>query len=169
MTRFATLLAMFVLTFTLVGCSKPYVNIPAQAGDVASHDPNAQSVREAGATALKAVLLDSPIDGPVAIHLPEGTSSLTYAAVARQVGPQATPAKEAPEGAADLKVRQVRLRNWKGEVDVERPGVGGRPQLVTVWVEYAPFSGWTFKQIRSWRSMPSRALPSQSPAPSQGQ
>ncbi|HEX7008336.1 MAG TPA: hypothetical protein VF184_00045 [Phycisphaeraceae bacterium] len=153
-----------------VGCSTPYVNIPAAQGDVASHNPNADNVRGVQIAALRAVLLDRPIEGPIKLVLPEGTSNLTYAAVAEAVGPNAyAPFEpEADDATATLEVKQIRIRGWQGEVDLVRPypyGQGEVQQLVTVYLDYAPFSGWTFNRIRSWRSGTQAALPSEEVRP----
>lgn len=161
-----------LLLLIAVGCSRPYVNIPSQRGDVAAHDPNANNVRNAEVTALRAVMLDRPIEGPVLIKLPPGTSSLTYAAVAPQVSEFAlTPQDEdaTAAGLPVLEVRQLRIRGWDGEVDIIRPSYDGGEQLITVTIKYAPFSGWTSSFIRTWRGNVEETLPSSTlePAPTQ--
>ena len=161
-----------LLLLAAVGCSRPYVNIPSQRGDLAAHDPNANNVRNAAVTALRAVMLDRPIEGPVLIKLPAGTSSLTYAAVAPQVSEYAlTPQDDgaAAAGLPTLEVRQIRIRGWDGEVDIIRPTYDGGEQLITVTIKYAPFSGWTASYIRTWRGNVDQTLPSSAlePAPTQ--
>ncbi|MAE62536.1 MAG: hypothetical protein CMJ49_14410, partial [Planctomycetaceae bacterium] len=62
-----TLCVLFAATLT--GCAT-YVNIPAQQGDFASHNPNDWTVRRVTAAALTHLLTNAdagqPVDGPYA-------------------------------------------------------------------------------------------------------
>lgn len=159
----APLLFVAALSLALVGCSRPYVNIPPQTSDVAGHDPNARNVREIEIAALQAVLRTDPLVGPIAIVLPEGTGQLTYAAVLPAVSPDAVSASNTEaEPLSTVEVRQVRIRGWEGQVDIVRPNASGTRQLFTVHLEYAPFSGWSAKRIRPWRG-PVDPLPAPAP------
>lgn len=134
------------------GCGSPYVNIPAQVGDVATHNPNDRNVRGVLAAALEAVLDQQAIDGPVAVSLPEGASPLTHADVAQRLGEQAISTFE--EGAEPLPivaVQEVRIRGVTAEVDVVCPSPSGRDQLMTAYLRWEPLSGWRVRRVRTWR------------------
>ncbi|MEX1015204.1 MAG: hypothetical protein WDZ31_00555 [Phycisphaeraceae bacterium] len=140
----------------LAGCAPQYVNIPEQAGDVASSNVNATNVRNLEAQALRAVLEDRPVEGPVGITLPQGTDPLTYAAVASAVGDDVLTPMDDVEPASMLTVEQVRIRGTRAEVDVVRPrGTEGR-QYVTVYLDRNAFSGWTVDRIRPWQGQVER-------------
>lgn len=142
------------LAIALAGCQGPsYVNIPAQPGDVAGNDPNSDVVREVVAEAVRGLLLEVPLDAPVAISLPAGSSVLSHADIARRVGEQAvSPHAEDVEPATQIDVRQVRVRGNMAEVDVLAPGRGGVPRLVTISLNWVPFSGWSAEGVRTWRA-----------------
>ena len=157
-------LALAACVALLPACSVPYVNIPHQSGDVAGNDPDARNVRAVEAEALRAVLAQGGVPTPVLIELPEGTDTLTYAAVASMVGEDAVPpSDEDVETQATLTVKQVRIRGWDAEVDLLRPGPGGVRQLATVYVEYAPLGDWAAKRVRTWRGPASTLTESAAP------
>ncbi|MCG8511302.1 MAG: hypothetical protein MI741_18955, partial [Rhodospirillales bacterium] len=107
MLRTVLLLCMLALVAAgLTGCvaTAAYVNIPAEAGDVARNSPDAENVREVEAAALRYLELDRPIDGNIAISLPGGASELTHADVARRAGSKFVPPGAAAEAAATMVV-----------------------------------------------------------------
>lgn len=148
-----SLSAAALLMLVLSACSAPYVNIPAQPGDVASANPNASSVRDVAVASFGRVLETRDVSMPVRIELPAGSDSLTYAAVASRLGEYEvlTPADEDVEPAARLVLEQVRIRGWNAEADVRRPIGGEAQQVVTVYLRRSPFTGWTVEYTRPWR------------------
>ncbi len=166
LSSFSVLLAMSVLMVT--ACSVPYVNIPAQPGDVAANDPDAGNVRKIETQALQAVLADDPQPTPVLIRLPKGTDTLTYAAVASQLGDDVVMPTDDAEPASTLTVEQVRIRGWDAEVDALKPVSGNIRRLVTVYLKHRPMSDWTVKRLRTWRG-PVEASDTPTPTPTPGQ
>lgn len=147
---------VLILAAALVGCQGPaYVNIPPQKGDVASHNPNGRTVRAVVVAVIDAVIQQTPLDGPVALGLPEGAEMLTYEAVADLVASEVVPAPPADEAEAGtmarLSVTQVRVRGNRAEVDAVRAAPGADEQLVTATASWDPFGGWHVERIRPWR------------------
>lgn len=154
---FTTLLPAGALLLTVGffagGCATTaaYVNIPAQAGDVARSSPNAENVRAVQAAALTALIEDRPIEGPTRLLLPGGADALTHAEVVRRVGPPFVSPRQADEQAVNtVEVQAVRIRGMDAEVDILRP-TRGMQQLATVRLKYDPISGWHGRSIRYWR------------------
>ena len=152
--RVPVLTALITASFVLLGCQGPsYVNIPAESGDVAFHSPNGRTVRAVVAEAIDGIVTQTPLDGPVALSLPTGAEALTYEAVAAVTGSNVIPATPDDEGAAttaQVRVTQVRVRGYKGEVDAVRAKPGGAEQLVTVYLTWNAFSDWGVDRIRAW-------------------
>lgn len=147
-----SLVMIAALALVVPACSSPYVNIPAQSGDVASANPNTQAVREVQIQALATVIERENLPGPVRIELPRGSDGLTYAAVASRLGEAVvTPADDDVEAATVLVVEQIRIRGWDAQVDVLKPATGNVQQVVTVYLRNAPTAGWTVERTRTWR------------------
>lgn len=159
MLRLVTLLLILI---AVPACGGPtYVNIPAQAGDFARHDPNSDVVRDVIAEAIRGLMLEQPVQTPYAVVLPEGASVLSHADVARRIGEGAvSPHDESVEPAATVEARKVRIRGNEAQVDVIAPGRGGVSHLTTVYLEWAPFGGWKAQRIRTWRGGVQDMLPS---------
>ena len=151
-------LLLLLLAGLVAGCTT-YANIPAEPGSVAISDPNDRAIREIEIEALRAVLAEYPVHGTVEVVLPEGTDGLTYAAVLSALDQPAVspnraaatqPAEPQPGPVATLAVRGVRIRNDNAQVDIDRSGVSGLKQLITVYLKRAPFSEWGVRSIRPW-------------------
>jgi len=156
MTRTIQMTVLLALTCLMtLGC-QPYVNIPSQAADTASHDPNGKTARGTMIVALRAALDDATITGPVQIMLPEHTTKLTYAHVASELGDQAVLPDEEDVAAVVgvIFAKAVRVRGHEGEVDVVRPIGQGLDQLVTVHVKWRAMGGWGAESVRVWRGVP---------------
>lgn len=155
MIRFPAFCAVAVLVSggLLVGCAAPYVNVPHQSGDIAADNPNLRTVRDVEVAALRAVYESSDLPGPILIRLPAGSDALTYVAAADAIDDEVvvTPSDESVKPASTLTIDQVRVRGWDAEVDVIRPVSGSVRQLVTVYLERQPFSGWTVRRQHVWR------------------
>ena len=135
---------------TLCGCNPyTYINVPAQDGDLARHNPNSAAVRELCSVALNAILDEQPVDGDVKIMLPEGSSILSYEIVLPTVSDRALAhdhdAQQLP--AETLAVRAVRARGTKAQVDIAR---SDRTGLSTVYLHYSPVSSWRADRIHHW-------------------
>lgn len=156
------ILPLLLVAMMLSACGGPtYVNIPPQKGDLARHDPNSDVVREVIAEAVRGLMLEQPVTTPVAIVLPEGSSVLSHADVARRVGEGAvSPYDPEVEPAATVEAREIRIRGKTAAVDVIAPGRGGISHLTTVHLEWAPFGGWKAERIRTWRGGVQQILPS---------
>lgn len=140
------------------GCAT-YVNIPAQGGDVARHDPNLDTVQQVIGAAMAAVLADQPIDGPFQIILPRGTNTPIGENMARSLDPRASwnRGTQTPNMPA-LNARQVRVRGWYAQVDVIRTLSDNNPQLITVDLKWNPVDGWLSQRLRLWRIPVEEAL-----------
>ncbi len=135
------------------GCA-PYVNIPPQAGDVAMHDANLGTVQEVSVAALKAFLEDRPTNGPFTLVLPRGTTAASYQRVTQQLGEDAT--TEVNVERPIVEVRQLRIRADRAEVDIVSPAnyyePRGTGQLVTIYMNWKPFTGWHVYRTHRWNS-----------------
>ena len=132
------------------GCAT-YVNIPAQAGDLAAHDPNKENVHLVQGHALQAVLDDRPIQVPFSLVLPPGSRPETHQAVAERLEPQPISSDEETDDALpQVRVSQVRIRGWIAQVDIVRPAAD-TTQLVTVYLKWEPFAGWHVERMRAWQ------------------
>ena len=163
-------LSLFLLTaLLLTGCST-YVNIPGQTGDVASNDPNSESIAVVQAKALRMVI-DESKPAKYVFALPAGTNSKTYALVQEDLGDPASSTPPGPgtqdvvEGAAGaptLEVKQILVRGWYAQVDVVKPSdpnnLNAPKQLVTAYLKYAPFDGWYAQEVRTWQFPVDEAL-----------
>lgn len=146
----------FVMGVTLLGGCAAYVNIPAQLGDLAGHNPNDATVRMVLGEALRGVLLEHPFDGTFAILLPERTTSKTYDAVASKVSKLAVwPGSRDRTDLPLLEVKQILVRGQSARVDVIRQLDGTQPepreQLVTVDLHWHPLKGWLVQRLQGWR------------------
>lgn len=148
-----TIVLLAILALLAAGC-QPYINIPAQRGDTASHNPNGKTAREVMAVAIRAAIDDAGITEPVQISLPDRAEPITYAAIARAVGdPVVLPDSESGATGAVVGVRAVRVRGVEGEVDVVRPAGGGHEELVTVHLKWDPVVGWGAERVQTWRGV----------------
>jgi len=144
------------LLVSLAGCGGTYVNIPGQAGDVASQNPNSSGVRQLIGNSVEMVISDANLEGPIALEMPEATSRLTHVAVAENVPKVIVPGAETqPTPAVTMEVTGVRIRGTQGEVDIRRPRSASTEvkQLVTAYGQWAAFSGWTVTRTRVWRGV----------------
>lgn len=144
-----------VVLITLGGCST-YINIPAHRGDVARNNPNLPAVREAQRAALQGMFLEDPIETKYQIILPQGTSPAHYNVLLRQLDDELAmwSIKGPRDGVAHIVLRHIRVRGWDAQVDLVRPAsfrqIDGPRQLATIWLQWYPFSGWTFKRMHLW-------------------
>jgi hypothetical protein len=144
------------------GCT-PYVNIPPNEGDFASHDPNRETVQDVIVAASRAALAESPVDQPFHVILPPGTLPLTYDQTLPKISPHAVWASEgAPEGAPFMEIRQVRIRGSNAEVDIIRPFSVADPEgfqhVVTVTLKWDAVAKWQAERLRAWRTSVDRAM-----------
>jgi hypothetical protein len=145
------LILCLIAAFLLTACNPyAYVNVPPQQGDLATHDPNQQMVRDVEVEALRKLLADRPLQPPIALELPTGTTELTTSDVARRAGEGVTPIHEAPDADSRVQVTQVRIRGLRSEVDVLYPTLAGLPQLLTVYMSYTPINNWRVDRIADW-------------------
>ena len=115
------------------------------------HDPNLRAVREIQAAALHAVLRDRPLEGPVALDLPAGTSAESYQEIIAELDADVIRLDDERQPATVLEVEQIRVRGTSAEVDVIRPRNGDVRQRVTVELSRPPFSKWAADRIYVWR------------------
>lgn len=147
------LILSLCLLAALTGCNPYlYINVPAQYGDLARNDPNADIVRTVEVESLKYMLAARPLDAPTAIKLPTGTTDLSYADVARRAGGEGivVPLSAGEDAASHVEVTQVRIRGVFAEIDMMYPTVAGSPQLLTVYLEYKPMNDWVTNRVQDW-------------------
>lgn len=150
------LLAIGLLVLAALGGCSTYINVPPQGGDVARNDPNLPTVREIEIKALQGMFSEDPIETPYQIILPHGTSAAHYNVLLGQLDDDHAmwSIKGPRDGVAHIIFRQIRVRGWYAQVDIVRPTsfrqADGPRQLATVWLQWYPGTGWTFKRIYLW-------------------
>ena len=153
------LLLSLVLIGFGVGACAPYVNIPAQHGDVlALEAPNYAPVRKVMAAGLDYALRyrGEPV-GAYAIALPQATAPSSYDDILMRLPPGGVPYNEAVSDLPVYEVAQVSMRAWRGRVDIVHPGEGGQPQLLSTYMKM-DWSGWYVYRDRLWRVNVDEAL-----------
>jgi len=149
------LILMLALVAALGGCNPYlYINVPAQHGDLARNSPNADVVRAVEVEAIRHMLALRPLEAPVAIKLPQGTTDLVAADVARRAAGDAegsvVPLQEGEDAVSHIQITQVRIRGVFAEIDMLYPTVTGMPQLLTAYLEYKPMNDWTTTRVSDW-------------------
>ena len=162
MKKSISILFLGVLAIVSVGCTT-YVNIPAQTGDLASHNPNDLTVRTVLGEAISNVVKTYPFEGSFAILLPEHTTDTTYREIASMVGSQALwPGDPTRSDLPTLEVRRVAIRRQEARVDIIRPTDHDQPesrlQLITVSLHWHPMKGWLVQRLTPWRISVEQAL-----------
>ncbi len=158
------LFATMVVWTTLLGGCANYVNIPAQRGDWAMHNPNGSTVKLVLGEALRAVLKKHPFESKFAILLPENTTAKTYGAVASTVSTEAVwPGNRGRSDLPILEVKQLLIRGQDARVNIIRPvnrqaPMGSQEQLATVDLTWHPLQGWLAQRVRDWRLPVEEAL-----------
>jgi len=153
--KITTVVALAIICLLAFGC-QPYVNIPSQQSDTASHDSNGKTVRTVMTKALRYAIDEAQITDPVQIMLPANTEKLTYANVLENLGDQAvSPFEEDVTDIAGIVfAKGVRIRGYEAEVDIARPVGDGVDQLVTVYLDWQPLKGWEAFRLHVWRGVP---------------
>lgn len=148
------LILMLAMLAALTGCNPyVYVNVPAQHGDLARNDPNSDIVRAVEVESLRHMLAARPLDAPVAIKLPKGTTDLAAADVARRVSEtdgQVVALQEGEDAVSHVEITQIRIRGVFAEVDMMYPTVSGMSQLLTAYLEYKPMNDWVTNKVQDW-------------------
>jgi len=150
------MLTGIVLLAALTACS-PYINIPAQPGDVATHGPNNGTVIRVMAAGLNAVLARREAPGPYAVALPAGTEAETYQAVLSRLPDGGVALEEDRAGRAVYSVAAVYVRGTSAQVDIVRRSTAGEPQLVSAYMKLG-IDGWYVHRVRPWSIAPGEAL-----------
>ena len=132
----------------LVGCS-PYINIPQQPGDVATHSPNDGTVIGVMSASLAKVLDQRPKPTDYVIVLPQRASKATYQEVLKDLPAGGARHAEGAGGLPIYSVAAVYVRGPRAQVEVIRPTPGGEPQLVSVYLELG-IDGWYARRLRPW-------------------
>jgi hypothetical protein len=152
--KITSALALTIIGLLAFGC-QPYVNIPPQKTDTASHNPNGKTVRVVIAKAVRYAIDEAGITGPVQVMLPADTKSVTYIKVLNAIGEQAvSPDDEDTTGTVGIVfAKGVRIRGAQAEVDIARPIGDGVDQLVTVYLDWRPLNGWEAFRVQVWRGV----------------
>ena len=141
---------IWLLTFFMVGCSAPLVNIPPLPGDVAWHDPNGEGVLAVEVTALNHVLRRwAPAAGAYAVELPPGTTPESYQRVIEQLPKGVSTPEQYGGELPTYRVAQVYMRGTHARVDIVKPDDLSGEQLVSVF-EAVDISGWYAQRSRLW-------------------
>jgi len=148
-------LILLVIVGVCVGCA-PYVNIPAQKGDFAMHDPNGKTVRIILLKAFAKVLADRPINQPFQVMLPVGTVPEVYAKLLPKISEHAMWSSDGQaKGIPVLRAAGVRIRGYAATVDIVMPMYPDDPdsvqQMVTVSMRHDTIEGWVAVRLRQWR------------------
>lgn len=143
------------ITVSLTACGGTYVNIPAQQGDVAAHDPNDATVRKVMILAIRTATKDVDPGQQLAVSTPRGTTALTEAAIVHVLGGRFVDARtHSRSSKPDIAVTGVRIRGTSAAVDVGRPSATGGRELVTVDMTWQPFNGWAVDNTQVWTNTP---------------
>ncbi len=142
-------LALLACGLMLTGCTT-WVNIPAQRGDMAVHNPNDRTAREVMAMALARVVVDNDQPAPYAIDLPDGAHGSTYQQIIAKLPEGAAPRDDAAAAVPVYRVKQVQVRGWQGQVDLIPPSTGGSAQLMSVYLK-RDWHGWFATRTHLWR------------------
>ena len=141
-------IALVACGLWLTGCTT-WVNIPAQRGDMASHNVNDWNVRDVTAAAIAQVVVDDNPAGPYAIDLPKGTRASTYQKII-EVLPGGAVVLSADAGAMPVyRIKQIQVRGWEAQVDLIPPPVSGSAQLMSVYLK-RDFHGWFVRRTHLW-------------------
>ena len=163
MTARCTFVILLAWTVCVAGCAH-YVNIPAQKGDLAYHDPNAKIPRAVMLLALQKVLELRPIEDSFQVVLPVGAVPATYAHILPRISERAMWSSDGRTKDLPLVcVTQVHVRGTRADVDVALPIFAGDApavaQITTVHLRYEPMSKWYVVRVREWRHSAERAAP----------
>lgn len=159
--------AALVCGLILTGCTT-WVNIPAQRGDMASHDPNNSTVRKVVAAALKHVIVEGVAASPYAIELPRHTRASTYQKVLAALPVGGMPLPEVTDAHVPVfRVKQIQVRALSAQVDLIPPPVEGSAQLMTVYLK-GDMHGWYATRSHLWRMPVIDALRMSRPMPAPG-
>ena len=151
-------LLLFLAMLVAVGACgpMPWVNIPAQQGDVAINNPNYNTALTVAAHAIRAAERRNPIDEPYIVLLPEGTNAESYAKVLRRLGHErARPAWEGhEEGMPVVEVARIEIRARNARAEVLMPDMIEMPEgprkQVTVRMKRPALSDWRVDWVRTW-------------------
>lgn len=166
-TRYARLLSLcltLAVALTFVGGCQTYVNIPHQAGDVASANVNGSKVRKVMGESLRGLRGEALAPGRYEVILPAGATPKTYESVIAAAGEPYTwaDAANSTQVVDTLEIRAIRVRGWEAAVDIIRstqPGDAAAPrQLVTVYLKDYVIGGWASRRVRVWRMNVADAL-----------
>ncbi len=152
--KITTVVALAIICLLALGC-QPYVNIPPQEKDTASHNPNGKTVRTVLTKAVRYAIDEAGITEPVQVMLPANTEKLTYAQILNAIGDQAvSPFEEdVPSVVGIVFAKGVRIRGTQAEVDIARPVGNGVDQLITVYLDWRPLNGWEAFRVHVWRGV----------------
>ncbi len=143
------ILAVMASVLALSGCAT-WVNIPAQRGDMAVHNPNEGNVRDVMIAAITRAVTDDQTSGAYAVQLPSGTYDYAYRRVIASLPSGAVRLTPEAAGLPIYRVKQVQIRGFSGQVDLIPPPRGGSAQLLTVYLK-RDLSGWYAKRTHLWR------------------
>ena len=157
-----TYLAVATVALFTGGCAT-WVNIPAETGDVAGHDPNISTVLKIELQSLRTLTEEIDPDAKVVVLLPPGSTPVSYEQVVPKVGPKASWSTTPPAPAAlVLDMRQVRVRGSYAQVDAVQPASPTQPegpkQLTTVYLHYDIVAGWHVTSVHHWQIPLEQAL-----------
>jgi len=157
-----------------LGCAT-YVNIPSQAGDVASHNPNDRNVLAVEAQALEAFARHLQLSQPFMVRTLPDTESLRHLAMLPYISEVASP--EVVDGAPLIEVRQLYIRGLRARVDlvytpawsaaadtqtssgvVPYGDTGAGSRVVTAYLKLDTFTGWQVTRMKTWRLEVDKAL-----------
>lgn len=140
--------APLALILLIAGCS-PYINIPAQPGDAATHSPNDNTAVAVMEAALAHVLHQRSEPGGYVIALPARASRATYADVLHQLPEGGGRHDKGAVGVPVYSIAAVYVRGPDAQVDIIRPTPAGNPQLISVFLELG-VDGWHVVRDRPW-------------------
>ena len=160
--RLAGLGVLFMASALPLGCTV-YVNIPANAGDVALHDANWETVQDVEIVAVRAAIAEHKFEGPFQVVLAPGSTPATYDRVLPKISQAAQWSKDGPrEDAPVIEVREIHIRGSHAQVDVTRPFDPADPksftQLVSMEMSWDEITEWRADRVTAWRMNADKAL-----------
>jgi hypothetical protein len=156
--------ALLAAVICLGGCAT-YVNIPAQHGDLASHNPNDVNVKDVEIAAIRYALdRNRVVEQPVALMLPAGTSDRGFEWIVSKLDAPVHRYGSAPPDALLYRVAQVQVRALRAQVDIVQPGPAGSRQLLSTYLK-RDLEGWYVYRDYLWQIPVDEALYIARPAP----
>jgi hypothetical protein len=143
-------IAILLAAASLTACS-PYINIPAQSGDVASHNPNNPTARKVYVAAITYLAHLNDQYAAYSFALPAGADHYTYRWVIQQLPAGADPAYTTGGTFTPLyAVATLYVRGSDAQTDIIITDTDRQRRLVSIYCTLG-VDGWYAVRQRAWQ------------------